>query len=515
MTLALAALVLATTGAVDPQTSAGSPPPPAPSTAPAAGAAAAPPAPPVAPAPPPPPAPPSQVPPSQVPPSQVPPSQVPPSQVPPSQVPPEQVSPPQVSPPQVSPEQQLPPPPDVAAGERSDGRIDPLPKRRWRLLPEVLLFPLRGLFWLIRWPVAPALRLEDRKHPMARFVSWITWSDGQRGLRPAFYYSTIYVPEFGLRYFDNLSLGVDTRMSLTATVGGANYVYTDFYMEPTRVNRRVGVFFDVNFDRRGDLLYNGLGSHTYSAAPAGRYLMNALEGRAVLRVRPVRQLALFASVSSALKRFGNGDRVGGDPGVIYIYDTAAIPGFQNGTTFVRASAGFRLDTRDPPIRAASGLLLQAAFDFTRDLDRTPPPTSASAPRSACPSICGRARTFCGSRRRPRSSGRTTAWCRSPSWRRSAAPNDLRGFRFQDFRDFSSFVATAEYRWPAWMWVDGAIFVDYGGVFGQNYANFGARRMQPDVGVALRIVTSREFFIRAQLGYGFGEGFNFTLSGNGP
>ncbi len=515
MTLALAALVLATTGAVDPQTSAGSPPPPAPSTAPAAGAAAAPPAPPVAPAPPPPPAPPSQVPPSQVPPSQVPPSQVPPSQVPPSQVPPEQVSPPQVSPPQVSPEQQLPPPPDVAAGERSDGRIDPLPKRRWRLLPEVLLFPLRGLFWLIRWPVAPALRLEDRKHPMARFVSWITWSDGQRGLRPAFYYSTIYVPEFGLRYFDNLSLGVDTRMSLTATVGGANYVYTDFYMEPTRVNRRVGVFFDVNFDRRGDLLYNGLGSHTYSAAPAGRYLMNALEGRAVLRVRPVRQLALFASVSSALKRFGNGDRVGGDPGVIYIYDTAAIPGFQNGTTFVRASAGFRLDTRDPPIRAASGLLLQAAFDFTRDLDQD----AASYER------------FRASLGVPINlwSHTHVLWLKASTaivWQNDGlvpfselatlgGPDDLRGFRFQDFRDFSSFVATAEYRWPAWMWVDGAIFVDYGGVFGQNYANFGARRMQPDVGVALRIVTSREFFIRAQLGYGFGEGLNFTLSGNGP
>ena len=115
------------------------------------------------------------------------------------------------------PQDEIPPPPDVAAGERSDGRLDPMPKRRWRLLPQVLLFPLRGLFWLICWPTGAALRLEDRAHPIGRFMSWFTWNDGARGLRPAFYYSTIYVPEFGLRYFDNLSLGVDRSPSRNKT----------------------------------------------------------------------------------------------------------------------------------------------------------------------------------------------------------------------------------------------------------------------------------------------------------
>jgi hypothetical protein len=64
-----------------------------------------------------------------------------------------------------------------------------------------------------------------------------------------------------------------------------------------------------------------------------------------------------------------------------------------------------------------------------------------------------------------------------------------------------------------MWVDGALFFDYGGVFGQNYAGFGATRMQPDVGVALRLITTNQFYMRVQLGYGFGEGFNFSLSGS--
>ncbi|MCU1281779.1 MAG: hypothetical protein JWM53_5325, partial [bacterium] len=399
----------------------------------------------------------------------------------------------------------MPPPPDVVAGERSDGRLDPLPKRRWRLVPQVLMSPLRGLFWLIRWPVGPALRLEDRKHPMGRLVSWLTWNDGARGLRPAFYYSTIYVPEFGLRYFDNLTLGVDTRMSLTATVGGARYVFADFYLEPTRTTEPVGISFAVSFDRRGDLLYNGLGSHTFSAAPAGRYLMNALDGRMQVRLRPARGLTLFATLGSGFKRFDNGDRIGGDPGIIFVYDTATIPGFARGTTFVRTGAGFSLDLRDAPVRSSTGFLLQAAFDFTRGLDDD----AASYERlSATASVPIRLW-----------SPTHVLWLKATTaiaWQNDApipfselptlgGPNDLRGFRFQDFRDYSAFYATAEYRWPAWMWVDAALFVDYGGVFGQNYANFGARRMQPDLGVALHVVTSREFYIRVQLGYGFGEG----------
>jgi len=95
------------------------------------------------------------------------------------------------------------------------------------------------------------------------------------------------------------------------------------------------------------------------------------------------------------------------------------------------------------------------------------------------------------------------------------PDTLRGFRYQDFRDYSSLFFTGEYRWPAWMWLDGSFFVDYGGVFGQNFAGFGARRMQPDIGFGIRMITSSHFFIRVQLAYGFGEGFNFAISGNSP
>jgi hypothetical protein len=407
------------------------------------------------------------------------------------------------------------PAPNPAAGERSDGRLDPPPSRRWRLLPQVLLFPLRGLVWLIGAPVGAALRMEDRDHPMRHVVNFFTWNDGQRALRPAFYYSTIYVPEFGLRYYDHLTLGVDTNLAVTATVGGAHYVYSALTVEPTRTTGPMGVVVDLVFDRRGDLLYNGLGSHTFSGAPAARYLMNGLEARLGLRLRPLPWLALFTTITTGFKRFDNGDRVGGDPGIVFVYDTTTIPGFTQGTTFVRPGASLVVDLHDNAARHSSGLLVQASFDYTHGIGGD---TASYWRLNALAAVpinlwahthvlwlqAATAVTWPHERSLPFSELPTLG-----------GPDNLRGFRFQDFRDYTSFYATAEYRWPMWMWVDGALFVDYGGVFGQGYANFGARRMQPDVGVGLHIVSSGNFHLRAQLAYGFGEGINFSLSGNHP
>lgn len=406
-----------------------------------------------------------------------------------------------------------PPPPDVVNGERPDGRTEPIPARRWRLVPEVLLFPLRAVFWGLEWPVGSALRLEDRVHVFKRVTDALTWSGGTRGIRPAFYYSTITVPEFGAVYFDHRTLGVDTRLDVTGTFGGPNYVYGELTVEPTKTSSPVGVVWNTTFDRRGDLLFNGIGGHTYSNAPNGRYLQNAFITDLGLRYRPVHGLSMWTVFSVGLKRFDNGDRVGGDPGLIYVFDTAAIPGFNQGTTFVRPGAGFELDTRDTPINSAVGLVVRGAFDYSKGIDGDVASYERLAGNVGIPiNLWSRTHVLW--------LAATTAL----TWQNDAqvpfselptlgGPNDLRGFRFQDFRDYTAFYVTAEYRWPVWMWLDGALFVDYGGVFAQNFANFSAQRMQPDVGVAMRLYTANRFYIRAQLGYGFGEGVNFSLSGS--
>ena len=92
------------------------------------------------------------------------------------------------------------------------------------------------------------------------------------------------------------------------------------------------------------------------------------------------------------------------------------------------------------------------------------------------------------------------------------PNDLRGFRVQEFRGYSSMFGTIEYRWPLLKWVETEIFADYGGVFGKNYQGIGATQMQPDIGFGFRLHSRDRFFVRMQFAYGFDGGWQVYLTG---
>jgi hemolysin activation/secretion protein len=92
------------------------------------------------------------------------------------------------------------------------------------------------------------------------------------------------------------------------------------------------------------------------------------------------------------------------------------------------------------------------------------------------------------------------------------PETLRGFRWMAFRDFSSLLLQAEYRWPIALWVDASLFVDWGGVFGRWYANFGAKQMQPDVGFGFRLRSRDKFYIKLQFAYGFDTGWQIYITG---
>jgi Omp85 superfamily domain len=403
------------------------------------------------------------------------------------------------------------PPPDPAAGERPDGRLDRSPIRWGHISAEIALFPFRALFLLLRYPVGFTLRFEDRHHLIARGSARLSGSNGQRDVSPVFYYSTIFIPEVGLRYIDLRTLGRDTRLAATVTVGGANYVFTELSMEPTPAGEPVGLTVDVVFDRRADLIYNGLGNHTYSDAPTGRFLANALEARLGLRARLLPWLGLYLTYGAGLKRFANGDRVGGDPGVDYVYNPASITGFVQGTTFFRASAGLVLSALDNERRPSRGLWANVAADYTYGIDGDPSSYERLRAHAGVPInlwahthvlwlLAATALTW--------SNAGPVVFSELPTL---GGPDDLRGFRLHDFRDYTSLYATLEYRWPLSPWIDASLFTDYGGVFGAGYAGFGARRMQPDVGFGLRVASTGNYVIRAQLGYGFGEGVNFSLS----
>ena len=91
-----------------------------------------------------------------------------------------------------------------------------------------------------------------------------------------------------------------------------------------------------------------------------------------------------------------------------------------------------------------------------------------------------------------------------------------GFTWGRFRDFSALLATIEYRWDIWMWADALLFVDYGGTFGFGYRDFQLDKLHPNVGIGIRLRTSRRVYLRFQVAYGWPDGVQFyVVSSAGP
>jgi hypothetical protein len=426
------------------------------------------------------------------------------------------------------------PPPDPNQGERSDGREN-VSKARDRLLlaPRLLLLPPRFLFYILSWPTRWIVEFEERHHIYQRLYDASTSADGLVGVRPYFYYNTSFQPQFGLHLFHDRLLGPRTAFDTTVT-GGPNNFYADVRGRPTPEGDRIEFVFGATFDRREDFLYTGLGTTAplpAGALPPARYTGSELDLRALLTFHATRWLSAGLGGWFGFQRFSDGSPTGGDRPISEIYcvrladgrcapsgqvDDALVPGFSQGTQFLRASALVRFDTRDGGsiYHTAPGVIVDLRGDYSHGLGDDP---------SSYFRVGGGAGVFINLWQDSRFLIlRADALAVAPvdntiipftQLATLGGPEDLRGFLLDSFRGQSSFIATAEYRWPIWMWIDGTVFVDYGGVFGRWWSGFGAGRMQPDVGVGVRITSGDRFFLRLQLAYGFGDGFQFLIAGS--
>ncbi len=422
------------------------------------------------------------------------------------------------------------PAPNPAAGEPYDGR-GPEPSAGAGLLwvPRIVLFPFRLLFWAIEPPTRAGVEFEQRHHLYEHLYAAFTSDDGQVGVRPTFVWMNSFRPSFGIHVYDGKLLGPGTKSVLDVS-GGIDVVDAAIHLRPTHLGRRVHVFFDSIFDRRNDFLFAGIDSHApLPAGAATRYQQTRLDEGARLDLRPTSYLAFTFGGYFGLRRFANGETYDGNAPIDQIYcvraadgrcvpgtvDERQVPGFNQGTQFLRAAAGVHLDLRDDRVRPTLGALVDAEADYSHGLGDSDDSSYFRIRGAASVALNLWQHSHLLILR-----GATelvlpveNAAVPFSELTTLGGPEDLRGFRWQEFRGFSSLIATAEYRWPLLPWVDGAVFFDYGGVYGKRYDGFGAGQMQPDVGFALRLRARDRFYVKVQLARGFdGGGWRIYLTG---
>lgn len=88
-------------------------------------------------------------------------------------------------------------------------------------------------------------------------------------------------------------------------------------------------------------------------------------------------------------------------------------------------------------------------------------------------------------------------------------DSIRGFREFRFRDNASWLFNGEYRWEAFSGLDLALFYDTGGV-ASTMRRITLRDRKDTYGVGFRFNTNRKVFLRADVGFGSGEGTRLFL-----
>lgn len=422
------------------------------------------------------------------------------------------------------------PPPDPSRGERFDGRrSDPAAARREAALavPRLLLVLPRLVWRALFVPVGLTTRWIERHHVFQRVLDAITSRDGLVGVRPVVNIVSGIQPIFGLSYFNLRALGPRTELRATLAGNIADAVVARWLMRPTSLWGSAQYVLDLDFTYRNDFVYSGIGFEPAREGRVGRYAADVLDVHNLVRLDAHPLVSLYGDGGFGFRRFANGKDVYGVPPIADVYCTpmfdgrcltshvaeAEVPGFNGGTQFLRAALGVRIDTRDSGSAPSQGVAIDLRADYTHGLgDDRSSYFRVHGVLEAALDLWQRSRVLVV---------RLQAGTVLPTDGSSPVPfSELyvlglpeihRGVRFGRYRDASLFVATAEYRWPIAQWMDAALFVDYGGVFGPHFSGFSFDKMIPAVGGAIRVRTSRQLIMRLHVAYGWGEGTVVTFT----
>jgi hypothetical protein len=417
-------------------------------------------------------------------------------------------------------------PPDVLHGERYDGRA-PQPSTRDGLLafPRLVLAVPRLLVRGIGAAAKPVMEWNEREHVYQNVVAALTSKDGREGVRPVFHWELAFRPTVGIGYF-NHRLPHGARASVSTELGGLETIIQNARVTVPFARERATLAVEARYRRRDDMLYTGIGMN--AKLPRARYSIDEADVDSSVELRPQKSLRLEVGVDVGLRRFADGHAYDGDRPIGEVYcvrmldgrcrsgaiDEALVPGFADGTQFARGRAALAVDSRKD--ETSSGVMLDLGAAYTHGLgsDRTSY-LGLHGHAGGAVEIWRHRTLYVGL-----SADDLFAFGSTPIPFSElvvlGGPDDLRGFPRGQFRGTSSLMGTIEYRWPVWMWMDGSLFVDYGGVFGPDFRGLSFADMRPDIGFGVRAHSNKKFILRIQAAYGFGDdgGFRFVIAGNG-
>jgi hypothetical protein len=417
-----------------------------------------------------------------------------------------------------------PPPPAPDAPEFPTGRAPAFsPRNELLLVPRLVLSLPRTLLRQLALPLKGALILNERYQIYQRVLDALTSRDGLIGVRLAFDFALDYQPMLGFSFFDERIVGPHTALYLKAEAGPGELVVASALMRPLPATRRLSLDLETQYTLRDDQVFRAIASLSPYDPGRSRYTLEGFDLWARPRLRLWRSLALVFVAQLGVRRFADG-RAGGDPPISALYcaralgrclpgtiDERLVPGFNRGSDFGRVGAILRYDGFDRATRPSAGAQLDVGVHYTHGMTDPLRYVRVSAGLGVAIDVWQRSHVLLLSARSDLVLPVGDAPVPFSELALLGGADSLRGVLPGRFRDYSTLLVSAEYRWPIWMWADAMLFSDWGGAAGKAFAGIDFKKLVPDVGAGIRIRTSEHVMLRGQLAWGYPDGVQVFLS----
>ena len=365
--------------------------------------------------------------------------------------------------------------------------------------------------YLIRRPLGAVVVYVEEKRIPEKLIDFFTFDkDHKVGVVPTAFVDFGLLPSVGLYFFWDDFLAKNNDLRLRAGTWGPKWLS---FGVTDRINLtdRSAISLNSEWTRRQDWLFYGIGPLSKQENQS-RYAAAIFDTNAAFDLEITRAFRLHTAVGLRDARFGDGSCCG-DPTVT---DRAAMgqltvpAGFTEGYTIGYQRFGVTLDTRAKRPASQNGVRLDVQGQPAFNLKQSPGNAWVryGATAAGFVDITGTNRVLSlavSSLFADPIRGGTIPWNEQVVL---GGTQFMRGFRPGRLVDRSAFIATLQYEWPLWVWLDGTMHVATGNVFGAGLKGIDPKLFRLSSGIGLRTSSSPDTQFEALVGFGtdtFSEG----------
>lgn len=348
-------------------------------------------------------------------------------------------------------------------------------------VPRVILFPPYVVAeFVIRRPLGWLIAGAERSGLPAWLYDFFTFDDHRAGVVPTALLDFDFYPSIGLYAFWNDVGFPGHQLRLRGAFGGEEWLGASFsdrivFDDAGRDRLRL----DVRAQRRPDFTFFGVGPDTR-------------QSDLVRYGQDLREVALsfdkgWWRASSARAEVGLKDidfRRGGyddDPTLDEEVAAGALPlppGYDDGYTILHSRLALAVDNRSPRPASAEGWRLEAYGSHARDLRQDASFVGYGGSGGYALDLNGRNRIVTlGALVRFVDPIGDAVIPFTELVTLGGAANPMRGLYPGRLYDRSAAAAGLGYRWPIWIWLDGALRMEVGNVFGEHLEGFRLERLR--------------------------------------